>query len=342
MKTLFILLTTLLTNAVFGQLTYVDNYNGVYPYAATTTSNNYNFDLNGDGQNDIVLKMAHANSVLVSCNLPGIGNVNCTGAKRSAFEGLTNVFGANKVNCTSYATNIATIDCTGDTLNNLDVWSIGGHVYHGCSYNQLCTNVGYGPHKQGFRLILTNPANGSLGYKYGYIEYTLDNTGDVIIHGWYYENTFNVPIVANSQLQYPYDGNCIHYDTVTVQDTLVTQIYDTITTHINVYDTVLVSVTDTLIINSTLNLPAPNNNNLIKVYPNPASDHITIDNGNFALMAGYTLKIENTAGQQVFNSVINQSQFYLDISTWTGNGMYYIHLIDPQNNTITIRKIVIQ
>jgi hypothetical protein len=109
-----------------------------------------------------------------------------------------------------------------------------------------------------------------------------------------------------------------------------------------VYDTVLVSVTDTLIINSTLNLPAPNNNNVIKVYPNPASDHITIDNGNFALMAGYTLKIENTAGQQVFNSVINQSQFYLDISTWTGNGMYYIHLIDPQNNTITIRKIVVQ
>jgi hypothetical protein len=191
-------------------------------------------------------------------------------------------------------------------------------------------------------LSVANPATGTNGFKYGYINYALNSTGDIFIYDWYYENTFNIGIVANGALGYPFDNNCIHYDTVTVQDTLVTQIYDTITTHINVYDTVLVSVTDTLIINSTLNLPAPNNNNVIKVYPNPTSDHITIDNGNFALMAGYTLKIENTAGQQVFNSVINQSQFYLDISTWTGNGMYYIHLIDPQNNTITIRKIVVQ
>ena len=107
-------------------------------------------------------------------------------------------------------------------------------------------------------------------------------------------------------------------------------------------DTCLTTVTDTLIINTTLSLPAPNNENTILIYPNPASDHITIDNGNFAAMAGYTINIENNAGQQVFQSAINQAQFYLDLSTWTGNGLYFVHLIDPQNNTVTVRKIVLQ
>ena len=134
------------------------------------------------------------------------------------------------------------------------------------------------------------------------------------------------------------------YDTVTVYqyDTLVTNItvYDTITT--TIYDTLLTTVTDTLIINTTLSLPSPNNENTIKIYPNPASDHITIDNGNFSAMAGYSIKITNNAGQQVFQNSINQAQFNVDLSTWSGNGLYFVHLIDSQNNTVTIRKIVLQ
>ena len=53
MKKLFILLTTLLTNAVFAQLTYVDNFDGVYPlppYNNQSTSLMQNFDLNNDGK----------------------------------------------------------------------------------------------------------------------------------------------------------------------------------------------------------------------------------------------------------------------------------------------------
>ena len=107
-------------------------------------------------------------------------------------------------------------------------------------------------------------------------------------------------------------------------------------------DTCLTTVTDTLVINTTLSLPAPNNENTILIYPNPASDHITIDNGNYTAMAGYTIKIENNAGQQVFQSLINQAQFYVDLSTWSGNGLYFVHLIDAQGNTVTVRKIVLQ
>jgi hypothetical protein len=120
------------------------------------------------------------------------------------------------------------------------------------------------------------------------------------------------------------------------------QIADTCITNVTIYDTLLTTVTDTLIINTTLSLPAPNNENTILIYPNPASDHITIDNGNYVAMTGYTIKIENNAGQQVFQSAVNQPQFYIDLSTWSGNGLYFVHLIDPQNNTVTVRKIVLQ
>ncbi len=127
-----------------------------------------------------------------------------------------------------------------------------------------------------------------------------------------------------------------------VYDTLgnVCTTYDTTT--VTVYDTLYTTVTDTLIINTTLSLAPPNDQNTILIYPNPTSDHITIDNGNYAAMAGYELRIENNAGQQVFQSAINQAQFYLDLSTWTGNGLYFVHLIDPAGATVTVRKIVLQ
>ena len=132
-------------------------------------------------------------------------------------------------------------------------------------------------------------------------------------------------------------GNCIDTSNIAT-----IQIADTCITNVTVYDTLLTTVTDTLIINTTLSLPAPNNENTILIYPNPASDHITIDNGNYSAMAGYSIKITNNAGQEVFMNAINQAQFYVDLSTWTGNGLYFVHLIDSQNNTVTVRKIVLQ
>ncbi len=96
--------------------------------------------------------------------------------------------------------------------------------------------------------------------------------------------------------------------------------------------------------NTTLSVPSvpPNNVNTIKVYPNPASTHITIDYGNYALMNGYTLQIVNALGQTMYTSPINQQSSYIDLTNWTGNGLYFMLIIDPQNNVIENRKIVIQ
>ncbi len=117
---------------------------------------------------------------------------------------------------------------------------------------------------------------------------------------------------------------------IEVLDTCITQ------------DTLFTTVTDTLIINTTLGLSQAGAINTIRVYPNPASDYLIIDNGNHSLMAGYSIQIKNNTGQQVFQSAINQAQFTVDLSSWTGDGLYFVHILDPQGATVTIRKIILQ
>jgi len=180
--------------------------------------------------------------------------------------------------------------------------------------------------------------DGSLvsGYTAGFIIDTVLVNNN---YTWSTGATGNSVTVDPSTVPYVWvtDGNCT--DTVWFDSQSAT-VYDTVYTTIT--DTVYTTVTDTLIINTSLGLPAPNNSNTILVYPNPASTHITIDYGNFGLMNGYQLQIENSVGQQVFQTNISQQSDFLSLATWGGNGLYYVHIIDPQGNTIDIRKIVLQ
>lgn len=113
--------------------------------------------------------------------------------------------------------------------------------------------------------------------------------------------------------------------------------YQTIT------DTVYITVTDTLIINrNTTNLNPLTYENTIKLFPNPTNDVLNIDFGsNFSTMNGFTLKITNSLGQTVYTTPINSQTSNLSISAWT-NGIYFVRLLDASNNTVDIRKIVLQ
>lgn len=141
----------------------------------------------------------------------------------------------------------------------------------------------------------------------------------------------NLPIRVISS-----SGNCIDTSNVAAISILDTCLFTS-------YDTLLTTVADTLVINAQItgNNP-PINLNTLKVFPNPAKTHITINYGNFNAMSGYTLTIMNSIGQTVFTTPINQQTAYIDLSSWTGNGIYFLKLIDQQNNTIEIRKIMIQ
>jgi len=128
------------------------------------------------------------------------------------------------------------------------------------------------------------------------------------------------------------------YDTTEVFDTTYVTVNDTVT----YYDTVLVSVTDTLIIDVTLTgVAPPNNMNTVKVYPNPAKDQLYIDNGDYLSMSGYTLKIVNSVGQDVFSALITTPLFVIDISTLGSTGLYYIQVIDGSSNVLENKKLVL-
>ena len=77
------------------------------------------------------------------------------------------------------------------------------------------------------------------------------------------------------------------------------------------------------------------------VYPSP-STQVIIDNGNYSTMGSYTAKIVNTAGQQVFQSLINQQQFVIDAKTMGGAGVYTLYITDANNKVVGVKKIVLQ
>ena len=103
-----------------------------------------------------------------------------------------------------------------------------------------------------------------------------------------------------------------------------------------------VSVADTLkfAVNLTGVAP-PNNRNTMKVYPNPTNSAVVIDNGNYTTMANYIVKIENSIGQQVFFSKVNQQQFVVDVSTLGGKGIYTLSVLDPTGKLLETKKIVL-
>jgi hypothetical protein len=121
-------------------------------------------------------------------------------------------------------------------------------------------------------------------------------------------------------------------------------IYDTVTVTQTVYDTVSISVstTDTLIINTLITQVQPAQENTFLVYPNPAGSQITINNGNVGILGGYTMRITNSAGQEVYNQNITQTEVTLDLSNWGGNGLYVMYVVDPQGEIIAVKQIVLQ
>lgn len=118
-----------------------------------------------------------------------------------------------------------------------------------------------------------------------------------------------------------------------------TEVFDT--TYVTVYDSI--SVTDTLIINVVLTgITPPNNVNTVAVYPNPANDYVIINTGDYSQMTDYNLQIVNTFGQTVFENLINQAEFQINVNDFGGYGTYFIKIFDDQGTLLDTRKLILQ
>jgi hypothetical protein len=105
-----------------------------------------------------------------------------------------------------------------------------------------------------------------------------------------------------------------------------------------------ISVTDTLIIsmNMTGSNPLTFKHDL-KFYPNPAKDKLFIDcGGDYNALKDHTIKITNSVGSTVFTNKISQRTFQMDISSWSGKGLYLIYILDSQNTIVDVRNIILQ
>jgi hypothetical protein len=59
-------------------------------------------------------------------------------------------------------------------------------------------------------------------------------------------------------------------------------------------------------------------------------------------MNGYILRIINQSGSAVFETNVEEPVYRVDLSTWTGKGLYYIEVWDSGGAKIDVRKIVLQ
>lgn len=78
-------------------------------------------------------------------------------------------------------------------------------------------------------------------------------------------------------------------------------------------------------------------NSAIKVYPNPASTQLNIDNLQNENFQSYSFY--DTAGKSIEQGALEQ-QTRIDISTW-GPGIYFLHLTNTEQ-ILQIRKVVIE
>ena len=103
------------------------------------------------------------------------------------------------------------------------------------------------------------------------------------------------------------------------------------------------SATNSLIINTgALNTIPITYNNTVTIYPNPANDHITIDCGNLANVSGWTIKIVNTLGQEVFSGAMDTQQYFVPLNSWSGQGFYIVNIYDASNKLLNTKKIILQ
>ena len=102
-----------------------------------------------------------------------------------------------------------------------------------------------------------------------------------------------------------------------------------------------VKVTDTLLVRFSVKVSSLDKGQLIKVYPNPAQNQLTIDNGNYSDFSGYTVNVYNSVGAVVYTQVINQKVYTIDLKSWSSVGVYRMELTDKSGAKIAVKTIVL-
>ena len=82
-------------------------------------------------------------------------------------------------------------------------------------------------------------------------------------------------------------------------------------------------------------------NNKIKIYPNPAKEYIIIDMGDYLDSSSYNIKIVSQRGVTVYENRNALSQYKINTSSLSGDGLYILQVYDNHNFIKTVKKIIL-
>lgn len=58
-------------------------------------------------------------------------------------------------------------------------------------------------------------------------------------------------------------------------------------------------------------------------------------------LKNHSIQIVNELGTQVFESILNESVFEINLGQFGSNGLYFIRLRDEENKVIHVRNIIL-
>lgn len=239
-----------------------------------------------------------------------------------------NVF--NSFGCQATASQQVTVN----PLPNVTLNALNQFTLKNASPIQLVANPTGGIFSgEGVQGATFTPANVSLGKK----TITYNYTSPQGCSGKASSNTFVVDSIGNV-------CNVTKYDTVKVTKT----VYDTLKVNQTIYDTVKVTktITDTVSIlkvkfKLTTGIKA-NQYTTMNVYPNPTSDVIIIDASDVAALNGYSYKLFDAQGKEVYNALVTNTKTEISMKTFGKAGVYILHVVDANNVSIETKQIVLE
>ena len=173
-------------------------------------------------------------------------------------------------------------------------------------------------------------------YLYLYVNGILCSTGTILDINTTGQNFVMGNTIPNSLGQYEYYKGAL--DEIGIWNRALNQTEIT-----NLYNSASTNECLTMIINTgVLNTNPVTYTSSVSIYPNPANDYITIDCGYLSNVSGWSIKITNIIGQEVFNQPMNTQQYVVPLNSWSGQGMYFVKIINAQNEVVNIKKIILE
>ena len=106
-------------------------------------------------------------------------------------------------------------------------------------------------------------------------------------------------------------------------------------------DTAFINITQSKC-DTVLNLNKINKYTSMNVYPNPTSDVIIIDASDVAALNGYSYKLVDVQGKELYNALVTNVKTEISMKTFGKAGVYILHVVDANNVSIETKQIVLE